>query len=63
LDSLLAALKNVDGKVSYLVKINALRDQYEVSENQIGKKFVYLVDSKFLKEKVQEIGATFLTTV
>ena len=102
LESLLAALKIVDGKVSYLVKINSLRDPFELNENQIGllqklalnkyrsitiesyadeisksreiarkelkhlvsknllveqkvgKKFVYSVDAKFLKDKVQE---------
>lgn len=104
LESLLAALKIVDGKVSYLVRINTLKDQYELNENQIGllqrlalnkyrnitiesyaeeilksrevarkelkalvssglvverkvgKKFVYQVDSKFLKESVVAQG-------
>lgn len=101
LESLLAALKIVDGKVSYLVSIHSIRDTFGLNENQIGllqrlalnkyrsvsiesyadeigksreiarkelkslvankllverktgKKFVYFVDAKFLKEKVQ----------
>jgi len=36
LESLLAALKIVEGKVEYLLKINALRELFNLNENQIG---------------------------
>ncbi|MBY0515360.1 MAG: Fic family protein [Bacteriovoracaceae bacterium] len=100
LESLLAALKIVEGKVAYLIKINLLKVPFSINENQIGllqrlalnkyrpvsiekyaeeinksrevarqelktlvelgflreeksgKKFVYFVESKKLKEKV-----------
>jgi Fic family protein len=36
LESLLAALKIVEGKVEYLLKINVLAELYKLNENQIG---------------------------
>lgn len=102
LESLLAALKIVQGKVDYLMKINLLKETYPLNENQIGllqrlalnkyrilsietyaeeisksrevarqdlkdlvkigflkeqksgKKFIYQIDSKKLKETVQK---------
>lgn len=36
LESLLAALKIVEGKVNYLLKINVLKEIYALNENQIG---------------------------
>jgi Fic family protein len=102
LESLLAALKIVQGKVDYLMKINLLKETYPLNDNQIGllqrlalnkyrilsietyaeeisksrevarqdlkdlvkigflkeqksgKKFIYQIDSKKLKETVQK---------
>lgn len=109
LDSLLAALKIVEGKVGYLVQINSLKEVYDLNENQIGllqrlalnkyrtvsiesysdeilksrevarkelkglassglltekkvgKKFVYIVDSKYLKDRVQDQSPVIVT--
>lgn len=36
LESLLSALKIVEGKVNYLLKINVLKDVFKLNENQIG---------------------------
>jgi Fic family protein len=56
LDALLEAIKNVEHKVEYLLKLNNFKERFKISDNQIGL-LQRLALNKFRKISIEEYAA------